>query len=141
MPANLTQPAPLPGGGNAKPTHLRTKVDVASVVESVRQNRGMLTAAAKQLGISYETIRRYCHRFPAVARAVQDAREEMTDLAEMALWRQIEQGAAWAICFYLKTQGRGRGYVERHEVAGWGSEVVPVRIIEVIRPSPKLDNE
>ena len=31
---------------------------------------------------------------------------------------ELEAGDAWAICFYLKTQGKNREYVERQEVTG-----------------------
>ena len=36
-------------------------------------------------------------------------------MAELSLFKAIQTGEAWAVCFYLKTQGKDRGYVERYE--------------------------
>lgn len=36
--------------------------------------------------------------------------------AEILEDRAIDKGQAWAICFYIKTQGRKRGYVEKVDV-------------------------
>jgi hypothetical protein len=43
-------------------------------------------------------------------------------------------GEAWAVCFYLKTQAKDRGYVERSEVQH-SSEVRQRVIEEVIDPA------
>ncbi|MEI8016283.1 MAG: hypothetical protein D4R81_07615 [Nitrospiraceae bacterium] len=39
------------------------------------------------------------------------------DEAEAALHKAVMRGEAWAVCFTLKTQGKGRGYTERLEVS------------------------
>ena len=46
----------------------------------------------------------------------KDLREAMTDNAESSLNRAILGGEGWAVCFYLKCQGKSRGYVERQEI-------------------------
>jgi hypothetical protein len=42
----------------------------------------------------------------------------MKDNAESALYSAVLGGEAWAVCFYLKTQAKDRGYVERQEMTG-----------------------
>jgi hypothetical protein len=44
----------------------------------------------------------------------------MKDDAESALYKAALAGEAWAVCFFLKTQAKDRGYVERvqHRVGG-----------------------
>jgi hypothetical protein len=37
----------------------------------------------------------------------------MLDNVESALYTAALAGEAWAVCFFLKTQGKARGYVER----------------------------
>jgi len=39
----------------------------------------------------------------------------MMDMAELKLLDAVVMGQPWAILFYLKTQGKDRGYVERSE--------------------------
>ena len=88
------------------------------LIKAVKESHGLLTLAAKRAGISYCTATRYVNEFPTVAKAVQEAREGMLDVAESKLYEAIDNKEAWAICFYLKTQGKQRGYTERQEVTG-----------------------
>lgn len=86
----------------------------------------MVSVAARALGCSPQTIHAYRKRHPQVERACQEARDEITDVAELALYEKIREGEGWAVCFYLKTQGRDRGYVERTEQEHSGGLVVKV---------------
>jgi hypothetical protein len=63
-------------------------------------------------------VRNYIERFPDVAEAVKHQKEGMLDVAEGKLYSAINKGEAWAICFFLKTQGKARKYSERLEVTG-----------------------
>jgi hypothetical protein len=86
--------------------------------KAITEARGFISVAAKRLGCSRSTMYRAIDKYPTVAEAVEDARESMTDLAEGKLVEQINGGNTTAIIFYLKTQGKKRGYVERHEHTG-----------------------
>src|SRR5262245_63765470 len=87
------------------------------VAEAVRASRGLVTLAARRLGCDRDTVLRYAHRYPTVAAALADAREQQLDVTEARLFQAIDQGELGAITFYLRTVGRHRGYSERHEVA------------------------
>jgi len=76
-----------------------------------------MTFAAKRAGVGYATVKRYVAEFPSVAQAVVDAKEGMLDFAEGKLMEKIKAGDNTAIIFYLKTQGKARGYIERQEFA------------------------
>lgn len=88
------------------------------MIEAIRAERGMVTRVADRLSCTPNTVRNYVNEFPAVREALDEERERMTDLAESALYTAIANGEPWAVALYLRTQGRGRGYVERQEVAG-----------------------
>ena len=90
----------------------------ARIIEAVRDSHGLLTLAAKKAGVSYWTVWDYANNYPSVAEAVREAKEGMLDVAEGQLYKAIANSEAWAICFYLKTQGKARGYTERQEVTG-----------------------
>jgi hypothetical protein len=99
------------------------------VIDAIRRHHGMLTLAATALRCNRETIRNYAKRYPEVAEALRDERERTLDVAETALFDAILAGQPWAICFYLKTQGRSRGYTERREVTGKHGEVSKVSLL------------
>ena len=88
------------------------------VAAALTETKGMVTLAAKRLGCSPTTVRRYVKGHASCRQALDDAREAMGDTAELALYNAIIGGEGWAIAFYLRTQGRNRGYVERQEVTG-----------------------
>jgi hypothetical protein len=66
---------------------------------------------------------------PTVREAITQAREDLKDFAESKLLRRIDDDDLTAIIFFLKTQAKDRGYVERAEVTG--ADGGPLHIIEV----------
>jgi hypothetical protein len=63
--------------------------------------------------------------------AVIEGRNRRLDFAESMLDKGMKDGNMTAIIFYLKTQGKSRGYVERQEVTGAdGKKLFEVTIID-----------
>jgi hypothetical protein len=87
------------------------------IIEALVASKGMVYITAKKLKCSPQTIYNYAKEYPEVQEAIDSARGELTDTAESKLAMAIRKGESWAVCFYLKTQGRNRGYVERQEVS------------------------
>ena len=87
------------------------------IIKALKETNGLLTMAAAKSGIGYRTVCRYVAEFPSVKEAAQDAKEAMLDFAEGKLYIKIKDGDNTAIIFYLKTQGKARGYIERQEFA------------------------
>lgn len=98
------------------------------IVKALKATEGMVSLAAKTLGCSRMTIYRYKEKYPEVAEAMTDAKELMIDVAEGKLHQAVKKGEAWAICFYLKTQARSRGYVEKQEIEHAGKNGGPIEI-------------
>ena len=95
------------------------------IIEAIQASNGLLTLAAKRAGVSYTTVWRYTQDFPSVKQAVIEAKEQMVDFAEGKLYEKIRAGDNTAIIFFLKTQAKHRGYIERAEIGGIGGE--PIR--------------
>jgi len=95
------------------------------IIQAIHNSQGLLTVAAASSGIGYRTIMRYIKDYPSVAEAAIEAKERMIDFAESKLLGNIKAGDNTAIIFYLKTQAKHRGYIERAEVSGIGGE--PIR--------------
>lgn len=102
------------------------------VAEAVISTNGMAFLAADKLGCSAQTIYNYANRHKIVKEAFEHQKGKRLDVAESALWRAILEGESWAVCFYLKTQGKARGYVERQEVTGKDGGAIRTEISEEI---------
>ncbi len=90
--------------------------EIISVVE--RSENGDESEVADYLGCTTRTLRNYKKRYPAVQEAFDLRKERQKDFVEGRLMDQIKRGNITAIIFYLKTQAKDRGYVERQEVTG-----------------------
>lgn len=91
-------------------------LELAGVAAAVGALDGNLAAVARQFGVSRTAVQQFVKNNPELQTIVSDAREGMLDDAESVLFGEVRSGEAWAVCFFLKTQGKGRGYVERQEV-------------------------
>lgn len=88
------------------------------IIEALKRTRGRIVLAAEILGCEYHTVENYMKRYASVAEALRRERERELDITELKLSQAIDNGEAWAIQFKLKTLGRSRGYIERHEITG-----------------------
>ncbi len=84
-----------------------------TVAATLTETSGMVYLAAEKLDLSASTVYRYIKRHDVVRRALKHEKGKRLDTTEGKLWEAILKGEAWAICFYLKTQGKHRGYSER----------------------------
>jgi len=86
------------------------------MIEALRQSRGLVSLAAEMMGCARQTVYEYMEAFPEIRQAREDARHGMLDVAEGMLFKKIQEGDMTAIIFYLKTQGKDRGYIERLDI-------------------------
>ena len=98
------------------------------VADALKEAKGFISVAARRLGCIDQTVRNYVDRYAACKQAILDARESMIDLAEGKLYQNINEGDNTAIIFFLKTQAKHRGYVERSEVTGKDGGAVNIRL-------------
>lgn len=78
---------------------------------------GIMTAACKAADIGRTTIFRWRKEDAEFDQALNEVLEERKDFAENAMLKKIQSGDTACILFYLKTQCRDRGYIERSELA------------------------
>jgi hypothetical protein len=94
----------------------KEKFTPAEVAAALRDAEGMVYLAAERLDVAASTVYRYAERHPEVREAMDHQKGRRLDTAENKLWAAVKRGSAWAVCFFLKTQGKARGYVERQEI-------------------------
>ena len=107
----------------------------AAMYEALTNNLGNVTKSAEQIGIHRQTHYDWINDDPEYAAAVASLKNVALDFAEEQL-RKLMEGAerqalthdgeivtikdapnTSAIIFYLKTQGKQRGYIERQELS------------------------
>jgi hypothetical protein len=96
----------------------REELNAEMVIATIAELKGNVSAVARKFKMSRPTLYKYIEAHPSVKAALDSERETMLDNAESALYRAVIDGQAWAVCFFLKTQGKSRGYIERSEVTG-----------------------
>lgn len=94
----------------------KTAVTIQQMIEAADKQKGLVSLMAKTLRVDPSTISRYRKRYPTLERAIQDARSAMLDFTEGKLFENIREGKEASIFFYLKTQGKERGYIERTDI-------------------------
>jgi hypothetical protein len=93
---------------------------VEQVRAALEASGGIYLGAAAKLKCAPNTVKNMVKRYPELQDAIAEIKENNLDLAETQLIKAIGKGSPWAICFYLKTQGKERGWTERRELTGKG---------------------
>lgn len=104
----------------------QTEHNKKAVLEALEKNMGIVTIACKTVGIGRTTFYQWCKDDPSFKESVDGIKNVVIDFAESALLKQIRLGNTTAIIFFLKTQGRKRGYVEGLDITS-GGEKLPTR--------------
>jgi hypothetical protein len=91
----------------------KPKLDATLVAAALVRAGGNVDRVAKKFGVARSSLAEFIDNRDALRSVLYDAREGMLDDAESALFKAVRKGQGWAVCFFLKTQGRGRGYIER----------------------------
>jgi hypothetical protein len=108
-----------------------------AVAEAVRENRGLLSHAARQLGVHRNSLARLRDENHWVRDMVEEAQETLVDeLEDTAFGRALRGGGnQQLLMFLLKTKGKARGYVE----AAREREVTSQNNVRIILHWPSAD--
>jgi hypothetical protein len=88
----------------------------AAMVKALEKTLGVVTHAAKSVGISRQSHYDWMKEDEQYKQAVEDIDNATLDFAESELYKQIQDGSTAATIFLLKTRGKSRGYIERSEI-------------------------
>jgi len=103
-----------------------------AMLEALEKNLGIVTTACKNVGINRTTHYAWMEQDPHYAAAVSDIKEVAIDVVESELHKQIKEGSTTATIFFLKTQGKKRGYVEKQEIEQENKGEITVNITRKI---------
>jgi len=107
----------------------KDKYTVEQVKDALDKSGGFLSVAAESLGCTRKTIYNYLDRYPELKEVCEDIRERYLDIGENELMKKVKKGATPELIFFLKTRGKGRGYVEKQELdISSGNEPIKINI-------------
>ena len=111
-----------------------------AMIEALEKSLGVVTTAAKQAGINRKTHYEWLKEDPDYKAQVEDVANIALDFAESQLHKQIQEGEVSSTIFFLKTKGKGRGYIERQEFAGVEGSPLVWKETKVYDSEQKADN-
>jgi hypothetical protein len=113
------------------------KITNNKLIEALEKTGGYVSQAAKMLKVTPAAIYHRIDNNPEVKQVWTDIKDMKLDLAESKVIRAINNNEAWAICFYLKCQGKHRGWIERHIHEYTGKDGGPITVTD---EQPNLKN-
>jgi hypothetical protein len=124
--------------GKTKKRCDRTDIIKKDFPEILKQHMGIVSSACKAAGIRRCTYYQWRDRDPEFREACLEAYEERKDFAESILFEKIREKDTTSVIFYLKTQCKDRGYVEKSVLEHAGSAKNPMKL-QLILPKEQLD--
>lgn len=113
-----------------------------AMLEALEKSLGIVTTAAKSVGITRKTHYDWLNKDPEYRKAVIDLEDLALDYVESKLFKNIEKEKEASVFFYMKTKGKKRGYVERQEIVHQGGIPLTKMSNEAIEQIDKiLDKE
>ena len=94
----------------------KNKYTKEQIKDAITKAGGFISIACKSLNCTRKTIYNYMDKYPELKEAVLDIREQYLDVAEAALIKNVKDGKSSDIKYFLNTQGKKRGYVEKSEL-------------------------
>ena len=117
-------------------------IKISEALEAIENSKGFITTIARRLGCNRSTVYRLRDRHESIRQAIEDEREKQKDYTEGKLFELIDDKNVPAVLFYLKTQAKDRGYIERQELEHTGKGGKPIEFTEVVveLPDESLDD-
>ena len=104
-----------------------------TLLQALESSLGIVSTACNRSGISSSSFYKWYKEDEEFRKKVDEIDNLKLDFAESQLHKQIQDNSTSATIFYLKTQGKKRGYIERQEVdLSSGNEQINKIEIEII---------
>ena len=94
----------------------KTNIHKKAMILALEKTLGIVSSACEIAGIARTTHYEWCIEDPEYKKEVDSVKDRTLDFAESKLLESIKNGSDTATIFYLKTQGKKRGYIEKQEL-------------------------
>ena len=111
----------------------KTTLKKEAFIVALEKALGIVSQAAKQVGIDRTTPNRWMKEDEEFKDRVEEIQNVVGDFAETKLYELVNDGNPSAVIFLCKTKFKNRGYVERQEITGVDGSNLDISI-EVVYP-------
>lgn len=87
------------------------KPNTKIIKQALFDNNGILCNSADQIGCTRQSLKKWIDQTPELIEAHKEAKEIMLDRVEHQLMKNVLEGRETSIIWYLKCQGKSRGWV------------------------------
>lgn len=111
---------------------LDTETKKEMFVNLFTRKKTNIAETCKAMGISRRTYYNWYKEDEDFSESIDEAREALLDWAEGRLRSRMRAGSDAAVIFFLKTQGKKRGYVERQSIehSGQVDSALTVKVVK-----------
>lgn len=100
---------------NKKSEQNRTRLKKEAFLELFPKEMGNVSKICEKVGIGRTTYYEWLKKDQAFAEEIENCEEGLIDYVESKMYKLIKEDNPTMIIFYLKTQGKKRGYIESAE--------------------------
>jgi hypothetical protein len=116
----------------------RGYLTISQIETALRATGGFVSYAAKKLNCTHQNVRKRIDASPYLQQVQDSIHEQYLDLTEHSLVKLIKEENLGAIIFYLKCQGKKRGYIEKPSDAEPPKEQAqPVKVVIEVKDGSK----
>jgi len=113
----------------------KTDIQKRAMIKALESTLGIVSTACAKVGIARQTHYEWQREDEHYRADVKDIKNYAVDFAESQLLQCIKDKRETSIIFYLKTQGKDRGYIERQEIDAGDNNVFRIEIIDENNPN------
>jgi hypothetical protein len=86
------------------------------LIQAMENCHGIVSDACLSVGVSRVTYYDYYKKDKEFKTTIDEIENTVLDYVEGKLFKLIDKGDVASTLFYLKTKGKGRGYIEKSEI-------------------------
>ena len=116
------------------------------MLEAIKGSNGLVSKIQRKLEaalgehICWETVEKYVHKWESCEQAVKAEKEEMLDLAEYNVFKEIVSGDIGTSKWYLRMKGKERGYIETQEIHNVNADPLNINLQGELFTAEELAN-
>ncbi len=101
---------------------------ISQIESALRKANGLQAHAAEMLNVSRPAIHDRIKRSPRLQEVMKEIEERLIDKSENVVYHHMQNKNLTAAIFHLKTKGKARGWVEKHENEISGKNDGPIKV-------------
>lgn len=108
------------------------------IIEALEHNFSILVNTAQELGCARQVLKKWIDNDPELQEAYLAGKEKLKDMVEFQLLKNIKEGKETSLIWYMKTQMKDRGYIDRSNLEVTGQIEHKQLLINVLDTETKL---